>query len=201
MVAGSSSSSSQAVGFALCVLITTGSSPSRRHLKGCLSLLAVDTAHQRQGAGSALHKAALDFLTAKVRESLHLSDPPPKEGSLQLGSTFPRFFPGVPEGDEFETAYKFFESRGWSFAKEVAIDLYRTLTPGKPMEFENLTKRALDAGIVFRPPKPEEDDELYAMEVANFDYATVSHAIPSFGRRSPNGTETHGRAGQRPTPN
>ena len=175
------SSSPEILGFAVCVLIRSGSKTSRsgQHLKGGLSLLIVDPKHQSQGIGSALHAKAVEFLSTKVRESLHLSDPVPEHGSLQLGATFPRFFPGVPEGPEFEHAVQWFKKRGWTVGDDIAIDLYRSVEPGKAIDMRGLTERAEKHGVTFHSPKPEEDEALYALEKADFDNYTVGRPSPA----------------------
>ena len=183
--ASDSASPGSITGFALCVLIRTGSvsSESSQHLKGCLSLLIVDPSHRNRGIGSALHSKAIEFLTEKVVESLPLSKPVPKHGNLQLGSTFPRFFPGVPNGEEFDTAASFFKSRGWTYGKEDSIDLYRTVEPGKAIDFTNLTKRAEEAGVTFRSPLPEDEEALHRLQKDNFDNSTVRLLSTSLGHR------------------
>ena len=168
-------STSNILGFAVCVLIRSGSktSISGQHLKGGLSLLVVDPSSLKKGIGSALHTKAVDFLSTKVRESLHLSTPIPEHGSLHLGAKFPRFFPGIPEGSEFERAVCWYKKRGWTVGDDIAIDLYRTVQPGKPVEIESLTERAEKAGVMFRIPKPEEDEALYTLQKSDFDTFTV----------------------------
>ncbi|ORX35477.1 hypothetical protein BD324DRAFT_101398 [Kockovaella imperatae] len=166
--------SASIIGFALCVLIRTGSATAKaaQHLKGCLSLLIVDPSHRCQGIGSALHTEALSFLNSKVFASLSLSHPIPNHGTLQLGSTFPRFFPGVPNGPEFDDAAAFFKKRGWTYGKEDSIDLYRTVVSGKALDFHNLTKRAEENGLTFRSPRQEDEEALYKLEKENFDNST-----------------------------
>lgn len=169
-------------GLALTSLIRSGSESckSGQHLKGSLVLLIIDPAHQNKGIGSALHDAALDYLRTSIRPSLALSDPVPNEGELQLGSIFPRFFPGVPDGLEFEGAIKWFTKRGWKFSQHKSIDLHRGISPGEVIDIESQTRRARENGITFRSPKPEEDEELYDLQRSAFDTFTVSALIQVF---------------------
>jgi beta-N-acetylhexosaminidase len=172
------SPSTPTLGFALTYTIRSGSAtmPSGQHLKGGLSMLIVDPSHRNRGIGSALHDAALSYLTKAVRDSLTRSDPPAKEGSIILGSVFPRIFPGVPDGPEFEPARQWFEKRGWAFGKDKSIDLYRTIVPGDQLnrEMEPLLQRATDHGMRFGAPLASDDAALYALQKKEFDGFTVS---------------------------
>ncbi|RSH90428.1 hypothetical protein EHS25_001033 [Saitozyma podzolica] len=167
------SPSTPTLGFALTYTIRSGSAtmPSGQHLKGGLSMLIVDPSHRNRGIGSALHDAALSYLTKAVRDSLTRSDPPAKEGSIILGSVFPRIFPGVPDGPEFEPARQWFEKRGWAFGKDKSIDLYRTIVPGDQLnrEMEPLLQRATDHGMRFGAPLASDDAALYALQKKEFD--------------------------------
>ena len=167
-------------------MIRSGSetNASGQHLKGAIALLIVNPSHQNLGIGSALHNEALDYLTKSVRESLSKSNPVPKEGSLQFGSIFPRIFPGIPDGPEFDHVTEWVKRKGWKFSDKVnSTDLYRTLPAGKPVDVSALTKKALDAGVTFRSGKPEDDEGLYALQKEAFDTFTVSHSFVDGGRR------------------
>ena len=166
-------------GFAVTYLIRSGSSSniSAQHLKGSLALLCVSPSSQHQGIGTSLHSTALQELTSAVISSLSRSNPPAKNGQIQLGSIFPRIFPGLPEGDEFETTKKWFEKRGWVFKVDVSIDLYQPFRPGHPPEVQGLMTKAKELGMTFGPPKGEKDDEsLFELEKKEFDDFTVSHS-------------------------
>jgi len=183
-----STSSSEAkkddiLGFALTYLIRSGSASNQalQHQKGSLALLCVSTPHQHRGIGSSLHTAALDHLNSAVKASLSLSTPIPSTSPpLQLGSIFPRIFPGIPEGPEFDDARKWFEKKGWEFQSgEQSIDLYQSLTPGlPPPELEGLMEQAEKAGITFGPLKETDDQGLIALQKAEFDSFTVSPTSP-----------------------
>ena len=173
----STSSNPQVLGFALTLLHRSGSASSKsgQHLKGSLALLCVLPAHQTHGIGSSLHQTALSHLTDRVARSLTLSTPPALSSQLQLGSIFPRIFPGVPEGPEFDRAREWFERRGWSFKEGVSIDLYRTLVPGKePEGLRELMGPAERRGLTFGPPGEGDVEGLMELQKAEFDDFTVS---------------------------
>lgn len=164
------------VGFALTALIRSGSGTctSGQHLKGSLVLLIVRPDARNRGIGSALHEAALNHLSRSVKDSLSLSQPVPHQGPLQLGSIFPRFFPGVPDGPEFDEAVEWFTKKGWKFSDHKSIDLYRPIAPGEEIIIEAMTNKATENGISFRSPKPEEDEALYELQRTSFDTFTVN---------------------------
>jgi len=163
------------VGFALTYLIRFGSESavSGQHYKGSLALLCASPLLRNHGVGTALHSVALDHLEKAVKGSLSSSTPPPPKGEIQLGSIFPRIFPGLPEGPEFEKAKAWFGRRGWVFKDSTSIDLYQSLIPGHPPDLEELMGRAKEHGFTFGPPKPEDDEGLYELEKTEFDSFTV----------------------------
>ena len=163
-------------GFAVTYLIRSGSASnvSAQHLKGSLPLLCVAPSYQNQDVGTALHATALERLSTSVKASLSRSDPAAKHSQIQLGSIFPRIFPGLPEGEEFESAKRWFEKRGWSFQADISIDLYQPLRPGHPPEVEGLMAHAKALGITFGPPKETDDEGLLELEKKEFDDFTVS---------------------------
>lgn len=169
-------------GFAITYLIRSGSesSPGGQHLKGSLAILLVDPEYRNQGVGTALHSAALDYLTDAVKSSLDKSTPRPEKWELQLGSIFPRIFPGLPEGPEFAEAKSWFERREWTFGSDLSIDLYRSLTPGQAVDTEAISRKAKEHGITFRTPRPEDVPALYELQTAHFDSYTVRTILPAF---------------------
>jgi beta-N-acetylhexosaminidase len=170
-------------GFAITYLIRSGSqwNKAQAYLKGALAGLIVDPKYRGTGIGSALHSHAIDYLTTKVRESFSEATPPPEKSSIQLGSTFPRIFPGLPEGEgsesEFEKAKQWFEKRGWEFGPKKSIDLYQRLEPGRRTDLEGMMEKALSGGFTFGEPKDEEVEKLYQLQRDNFDTYTVSSAL------------------------
>lgn len=159
---------SQVVGWALTYVIRTGSAAneSLQHLKGGLSALVVEPAYQRHGVGSGLHAAAIEYLEQEVRGSFALSNPPATEGAIQLGSAFPRIFPGPPDLPCFEGAIEFFVKRGWSFKDERTTDFYGPLPTG--VDQEAFIKPAREHGVSFRRARPEDRDEVMQLEYREF---------------------------------
>lgn len=165
-------------GFALTYLIRAGSAqtPSMQHDKGSIALLAVLPTSQNKGIGSSLHSAALKYLTERVQSSLSLSTPPAPSSEIQIGTIFPRIFPGIPAGEEFKGVKGWFEKRGWVFKDEQSIDLYRTVGDLEKLrvELKPVGKRAVEAGWTFRSPKESDDEALLALQEAEFGRFTVS---------------------------
>lgn len=161
-------------GFALTYLIRNGSSsdPTNQHLKGSLAILAVDPSVQGNGIGSALHQAAVTYLENAVRDSLTLSTPPATKSQIQLGTIFPRIFPGLPEGQEFQQAYDWFTKRGWPLVDELSIDLYQLLTSDYAISTK-LMEKPTALGIRFGVPRPEDDQALFALQNEEFSTFTV----------------------------
>lgn len=107
-------------------------------------------------------------------ESFSSAAPQPAKRYLQLGSTFPRIFPGVPDGPEFEYARKWFERRGWTFGPKLSIDLYQPLKPGHREDLELVMQKAVKGGFTFGNPKAEDVESLYQLQRDNFESYTVS---------------------------
>lgn len=158
------SSGGEAIGWALTYTIRAGCAPDPKaqHLRGGLSAIVVHPDHQRRGFGSALHAAALDYLEDAVRGSFGRSTPPARAGEIQLGSAFPRIFPGVPDT---LPALDFFGARGWTL-RERATDLYGRLPTS--VDLTRFTAPAEARGVVFRPATPADGDALMALEYAEF---------------------------------
>ncbi|KLT41574.1 hypothetical protein CC85DRAFT_328947 [Cutaneotrichosporon oleaginosum] len=152
------------VGWALTYTIRAGTAvdPSMQHLRGGLSALAVHPSHQRRGVGSALHSAAVAYLETAVRASFAASTPRPTEGAIQLGSAFPRIFPGLPEG---APAIDFFGKRGWTLG-ERATDLYGALP--SCVDLGQFTAPAEAKGVVFRAATAADADTVMRMQHAEF---------------------------------
>jgi beta-N-acetylhexosaminidase len=161
-------------------LIRSGSqwNKAQAYHKGALAALVVDPAHRNTGIGSALHTQALEHLTEKVKESFKDAAPAPEKSQIQLGSTFPRIFPGVPEGPGFDEAKEWFAKRGWKFDDKKSIDLYQAFPPSKEVDLEQAMRKAKNGGFTFGRPRDEDVEQLYQLQKDNFDSYTVSVALP-----------------------
>ncbi|GMK57685.1 hypothetical protein CspeluHIS016_0405190 [Cutaneotrichosporon spelunceum] len=169
--------SDEVVGWALTYTIRSGCEPDAKsqHLRGGLGALLVHPSHQNQGIGSALHSVAITELEIAVRNSFGLSTPPPDKGSIQLGSVFPRIFPGVPDTPR-EVA--FFKNRGWDMSARES-DLYGALPTAANLE--QFTAPAEEKGVSFRPATAGDRVELIVMEYAEFgEYCGWPDLYPVF---------------------
>lgn len=158
------------LGFAMTsvVKVTSSANPDTK-VKGSLAALVVSPKHQGQGIGSALHDAALAYLEEEVRASL----PSNTAGNLQLGSTFPRIFPGIPDIEYLRPARDWFRKRGWTIAEPDAIDLYSPLPNG--VDMEPFISEAKKHGVEFRHAHPADREALMRMQFTEFDSFTVSN--------------------------
>lgn len=126
---------------------------------GELMLLMVSPAHRRRGVGTRLHDAALEHLRQQGVKR------------LQLGASYPRFFPGVPESADAG----FFERRGWQAGTCVhdlehdALQQYKTSA--------SLAQRMANEQVWFGRIRPSELWELYAFQQRYFPYwkSTYQH--------------------------
>ncbi|KAK4127601.1 hypothetical protein N657DRAFT_564614 [Parathielavia appendiculata] len=98
---------SQVLGF--CATYTIYADSGGERLLGSLAALLVHPSYRRRGIGTSLHDHALRQLT-KTRGVCR----------LQLGSTFPRLFYGLPVDSPFES---WFEHRGWPIKPHSAANL------------------------------------------------------------------------------
>ena len=163
-------------GFAITYLIRSGaaSNAANQHLKGSLASLAVHPAYQGQGIGTALHDAALQYLEKEVRRSLTLSVPAASKSELQLGSIFPRIFPGLPEGEEFDHAGQWFTKRGWKFSSDISIDLYQPISSEYRIS-KTITDKPYSLGIRFGSPQKNDDEGLFLLQNSTFGIFTVRY--------------------------
>ncbi|ORY23922.1 hypothetical protein BCR39DRAFT_548233 [Naematelia encephala] len=172
----SPTSSSPILGFALTYLIRAGSASNKslQHYKGAIALLIVHPSHRNHGIGSALHAAALEHLTQSVRSSFNNSYPKPTSSQIQLGSTFPRIWPGVPNGPEFDEAKLWFQRRGWVFKDECSIDLYRSLDDSvvEELSLNEMVKKAEGHEITFGCPEAKDIQGLLELQKEEFDTYT-----------------------------
>ncbi|KAL4897151.1 glycoside hydrolase superfamily [Aspergillus ambiguus] len=128
------SPNSTVVGFCLLQTKTQGPMTSAQ-----LAALAVHPKHQGQGVGTAL--------VSKVREWLQENC---RSYKLELGSSFPRFWPGIPT-DLPSEIQDFFVHRGFRLNPPVprSVDLYQDIRGFKSPE--KYVTRAKEAGYTFRP--------------------------------------------------
>ncbi|CAO3597027.1 unnamed protein product [Absidia cylindrospora] len=147
---------SQVVGFAATMM---GGDEGK---DGQLALLMVDPAYQEQGIGSQLHDVALDHLRTHGATA-----------SLRLGSTYPRFFPGLPASHYQHS--DFFTHRGWQVSSTEVHDLIGDVTNYKTSE--RLTTRMTREKIWFGRITPKDLWQLFAFQQKYFPYwlATYQH--------------------------
>lgn len=133
---------------------------------GQLMLLMVSPLNRGKGAGTLLHDAALEYFREQGADR------------IKLGSTYPRFFPGVPEdGADGTRAQQFFSRRGWRMDDGLVHDLVGEVQSYKiPEKIEN---RMIKEKIWFGRVKPSETWELYAFQQRNFPswLSTYQHHV------------------------
>ncbi|PLB52828.1 putative beta-N-acetylglucosaminidase [Aspergillus steynii IBT 23096] len=111
---------------------------------GYLAVLAVDPKKQGLGVGTALIEACRSWLKKEF-----------KNPRLELGSSFPRFWPGIPTDLPSETQ-QFFVHRGFQLNPPSArsVDLYQDIRNFEvPVRY---AARARERGYTFGPLKPED---------------------------------------------
>ncbi|KAJ5989476.1 hypothetical protein N7481_004686 [Penicillium waksmanii] len=142
---------SKVVGFCLAYFNADGP-PKTVHV----AVLAVAPAHQNQGIGTALLIEVRSFF----RSQFGLEN-------LNLGSSFPRFWPGVPR-DLGEDIQNFFTHRGWrlSPSESRSVDLYQAMKDFQAPE--KYMTRAKDRGFTFAPLNPEGYDACLVGQRKNF---------------------------------
>ncbi|KAI8390948.1 glycoside hydrolase superfamily [Radiomyces spectabilis] len=124
---------------------------------GQVALLMVAPQYQKQGVGSLLHDHAVAYLRNAGAKS------------LKLGSTYPRFFCGVPDDDaQGKAAQDVFEHRGWKFQGGPVWDLKGDLTNYETPQF--VVERMKNENVWFGPIKAREIDDLFAFQEQYFPY-------------------------------
>lgn len=122
---------------------------------GGIPLLIVDPTMRRQGIGTQLHDAALEYLRRKHVETINFT----------AGGE--RFWPGVPRNSP--GAEEFFIACGWDldeFNYDLTRDLKDYQTPPGVLE------RAAQQGIVYRVATADEAPLIIAFEDLNFPFWT-----------------------------
>ena len=148
---------SDLVGFCLAYSNAHGEPNSVVHI----AVLAVAPKFQSQGVGTALLNQTRLFF----RKQFNMN-------CLKLGSSFPRFWPGVPR--ELPGAQEFFTHRGFRLSPPEArsLDLYQDIRHFQsPEKYMN---RARDRGFRFAPLQPEDYEECLVGQRKNFSYNAVS---------------------------
>ncbi|KAH2459376.1 hypothetical protein KXW63_001598 [Aspergillus fumigatus] len=144
---------SKIIGF--CVMYMT----TNRGTTCCqLAVLAVHPSYQRQGVGTALIAEARTWLMKNY-----------KPCSLSLGSSFPRFWPGIPT-DLGQEVQGFFVHRGFHLNPLIprSVDLYQDIKDFQPPE--KYVARAKERGFTFAPLQPQQYEECLAGQKRNFSY-------------------------------
>jgi beta-N-acetylhexosaminidase len=153
---------SNIIGF--CVMYMT----TNRGTTCCqLAALAVHPNYQRQGVGTALIAEARTWLMKNY-----------KPCSLSLGSSFPRFWPGIPT-DLGQEVQEFFVHRGFRLNPLIprSVDLYQDIKEFQPPD--KYVARAKERGFTFSALQPEQYEECLAGQKKNFSYNPVSIHSPS----------------------
>ncbi|CAZ81399.1 unnamed protein product [Tuber melanosporum] len=136
----------------LVATYTVMAGPSQ--LVGSLALLIVRPSHRNLGIGLSLHEVAVRHLSKQQGIS-----------SLQLGSIFPRLFPGLPVDLPSEDL-SWFAHRGWKLEDKFLYDLYMQIDTwsipegGMPPLYEK--------GVSFSCCNADQFDALIEFEEKNF---------------------------------
>ncbi|KAI7872997.1 glycoside hydrolase superfamily [Spinellus fusiger] len=131
---------------------------------GQLALLMVQPDYQSRGIGTVLYQHTIDTLRQK------------EIVSIRIGSTFPRFFPGVPNDDDVngKKAQAYFERRGCQMG-EIVWDLVGDLTHYKtPTVIRDRMKKE---GLWFGRLLPHQLNDLIQFQSRYFPYwvSTYKH--------------------------
>jgi beta-N-acetylhexosaminidase len=147
---------SELVGFCLAYTNAHGG-PKPVHL----AVLAVTPKYQGQGVGTAL----LTETRSYFRTQFDINQ-------LKLGSSFPRFWPGIPR-ELPETVQEFFVHRGFRLSPPGArsVDLYQDIRNFQAPE--KYITRANERGFRFAPLRPEDYEACLVGQRRNFSDKTV----------------------------
>ncbi|KAK5800375.1 hypothetical protein VI817_002587 [Penicillium citrinum] len=142
---------SEVVGF--CVAYYNADGPPKTvHV----AVLAVKPAYRNRGIGTSLLTETRSFFRKQFGVE-----------NLKLGSSFPRFWPGVPH-DLGEDIQKFFIHRGWRLnsPSSRSVDLYQNIENFQAPE--KYMSRAKERGFTFAPLKPEDYETCLVGQRKNF---------------------------------
>jgi beta-N-acetylhexosaminidase len=147
---------SELVGFCLAYTNAHGG-PKPVHL----AVLAVTPKYQGQGVGTAL----LTETRSYFRTQFDINQ-------LKLGSSFPRFWPGIPR-ELPEAVQEFFVHRGFRLSPPGArsVDLYQEIRDFQAPE--KYITRAQERGFRFAPLRPEDYEACLVGQRRNFSDKTV----------------------------
>jgi beta-N-acetylhexosaminidase len=146
------------LGFAATYAIQAGP-PEDRYVIGSLACLMVLPSRRNLGIGLSLHDHVMKFLKVGVDGRLR---------QAQLGSIFPRFFPGLPTNIP-RRQQAWFRHRGWKLppaGQGTCSDVYADLATFKT-PFEVMRPHE-EAGVTFRPATSDEFEKIMDFETANF---------------------------------
>lgn len=129
---------------------------------GHIAVVVVEPPYQNKGVGTALLMETKSYF----RRHFNVK-------KLVLGSTIPRFWPGIPEELPSEV-HEFFVHRGFrALPDDWSRDLYRDIRNFQAPE-EYVT-RARDEGYTFCPLRPEHHRECVVAQMKNFSTYDVSN--------------------------
>ena len=163
------------LGFAATYAMQAGG-PEDRYVIGSLACLMVLPSRRNLGIGLSLHDHVMRYFKTKVDPTLR---------QVQLGSIFPRFFPGLPTNIP-RRQQAWFRHRGWKLppaGQGSCADVFADLTVFKvPME---VMQPHQEAGVTFRACMEEEFDKVMEFETANFTkypgWIEAHHALKETG--------------------
>ncbi|KAI8884240.1 glycoside hydrolase family 3 protein [Backusella circina FSU 941] len=142
---------SKIVGFAATQNLSDGN-------HGQLALVLVEPEYQRRGIGTLLNDTCVDMLKRAGCSN------------IKLGSSYPRFFCGVPDGNDTlgQEAQAFFKRRGWTFQSGVVYDLIGDLTHYEmPVSIKDRMEKEQ---ITFDVLHEDQVEELFAFQAKYFPY-------------------------------
>jgi beta-N-acetylhexosaminidase len=146
------------LGFAATYCIQAGPAEDSYFI-GSLACLLVLPSRRNLGIGLSLHDHVMRFLKTRSNPSFR---------KVQLGSIFPRFFPGLPT-DIPRRQQAWFRHRGWKLpthGEPTCSDLYCDLTAFAPPP--DTVRPHVEAGVTFRACTPAEFDAVMQFERAHF---------------------------------
>ena len=143
-------SNNQLLGFAASFVIECDAG-SHSYLIGSLALLIVNTNKRNLGIGLSLHDHVVKYLLSI-----------PRMQRIQLGSVYPRFFPGLPTTVS-KRSRNFFSHRGW-WVDQPVYDMWRDI------EHFEAPIHSLQEGYTLVQCTPELADSVIQFERENFSH-------------------------------